>query len=142
MQVMIAPLRALPSELLERRDVEQFDGATLSLDQPLLLEAREQPAHRLEFESKEAAYFLACHPQHELGGGIAALSIAMRKIEQERRQSLLGAHAAEQEHDVVIAIDFARKKAMQVVLQRRNVTCQFLQALERNRADLTVLKRD
>src|SRR5262249_33180979 len=45
-------------------------------------------------------------------------------------------------HDVVIAIDLARKKAMQVVLQRRDVTRQLLKAIERNRANLAILERD
>src|SRR5215472_8332003 len=66
----------------------------------------------------------------------------MRQIEKERRQTLLRAHAAEQEHHVVIAIDLARKKSMKVTLQRRYMARELLQAIQRQGTDLAVLECD
>ena len=99
-----------PTSCLQRRRVEQLDRAALHLDQPFFLEPREEPAHGLELEAEVAADLLARHPQHELGGRVAAAAVAIGQVQQEHREPFLGAHAAEQQHHVVVARDLARQE--------------------------------
>ena len=101
--------------------IEQLDRPALHLDQSFLLEAREEPAHRLELEPEVAADFLARHAQHELGRRVAAQPVAVGEVEQEDREALLGAHAAEQQHDVLVARDLLRQELVEIALQRGDV---------------------
>ena len=122
----------LSRQLAQCGGVEQFDRASLNLDQTFLLEAREKAAHRFELEPEIAADLIACHTQDELRRGVSALVVSVREIEQEHRESLLCAHAAEQQHDVVVADDLARQDAMQVFLQRWKPMREFFKLPERS----------
>ena len=72
----------------------------------------------------------------------AARGEALRQVEQEGGQALLGAHGAEQHHDAVVADDLAAHDLVEVVLQGMDFARQDFKAREGDRADLAVLEGD
>src|ERR1700681_622220 len=111
-------LAALSEELLERRGVEQFDGAPLHLDQALLMKAGKEPAYGFKLQPEIAADFLAGHAQHKLGRRVAAFAIPLRQVEKERRKPFFGAHAAERQHGVLGTANLPRQSLVEVALKR------------------------
>src|SRR5947207_3156633 len=92
-------LGRLTDELLERATLEELHDAALHLDQPFLLQPRQQPADRLQLEAEIAADLLASHAQDEFRGRVAARAVALRKIEEKGREPLVGAHRTEEQHE-------------------------------------------
>src|SRR5689334_13809970 len=87
--------RRLPSargdQLLERDPIEQRDDTPADVNQRLVAQTREEPAHRLELEPELAADLLAAHTEYELRRRVTAGLIPARQVQQEPRQPLLGA---------------------------------------------------
>src|SRR4029077_12682965 len=127
---------------LEAGDVEDAHVLLVHLDQRVLLELGEQPAHRFQLEAEIAADLLARHAQVEVRRRVAAAHEAVRKVDEEGREALLGAHRAEQHHHAVVAHDLAREHRMEVPLQRRQLARHLLDQGEGHHADLAVLERD
>jgi hypothetical protein len=66
----------------------------------------------------------------------------IRQAEQERRDSLLGVHAAQAQHRVVVARDLPAHDPVQMSLQRRHFAPERLEIGVGDHADLGVLERD
>ena len=115
--------------------------ALLDLDDAFLDELRESPADGLELHAQVAADLLARHAQHQFGLREAARMQALHQIEQEGRQSFLGPHAAEQQHDAVVAHDLAAHDLVHMVLQRAEFARERFDPVERHHADLGVFQR-
>src|SRR4029434_8683234 len=137
---LLGLLTPLPYDLLQRDGVEELDRPSLHLDQAFVLEARKQPADGLELETKKTADLLARHPQHKLGGRISALLVALGERQQEYGKALVGAHAAEKQHHVLVARDFLRHQPQQIMPERWDCTRDVLDALEREHADFGILE--
>ncbi len=129
------------ADRIEGRDVEDAHVFLADLHQAFFLEFGEQPADGFEFQAEVAADLLAGHAQMKVRGRPAAARKALRQVEQENREPFLGAHAAQQHHDAVVAHDLARQNAVQVALQGRNVAADFLDQREGQHADFAVLER-
>jgi len=82
----------------------------------------EGAAHGLKLQAQVAANLFARHAQHQLGLRKAARVQALRQVQQKRRQSLLGSHAAQQQHHAVFAHDFAAHDLVHMVLQRASTS--------------------
>ena len=72
---------------------------------------------------------------------VAARDEALRQVEQERGQALLGAHAAQQHHHALVAHDLAAHHLVELALQAgtSRASCS---ARVGDHADLAVLQRD
>src|SRR6185312_9487263 len=99
-----------------------------------MLKAREEPAHRFQLETEVAANLRPGHAQHEFGRRVASCAVTLRQIDQERRQALLGAHAAQLQHDGLVTGDLARQELVQISLQRRYPAPEVLELVERKDA--------
>src|SRR5574340_1187231 len=102
------PHRAASSgqyDALQSRAIDQLHEPPANVDTAAVAKAREQPAHRLEREAEMAADLLARHAQHELAPRVAALVVAPREIDQERREALFGAHRSEHHHHAALERD-------------------------------------
>src|SRR5574340_1048163 len=139
------PHRAASSgqyDALQSRAIDQLHEPPANVDTAAVAKAREQPAHRLEREAEMAADLLARHAQHKLAPRVAALVVAPREIDQERREALFGAHRSEHHHHAALARDLSGEHPVQAALNRDVLARERLEALERQRAHLGVLERD
>ena len=66
------------------------------------LQARQQPAHRLQRESEIAADVFARHAEMEAIARISELLVTARQAQQEGAQALFRGHAAEQQHQTLV----------------------------------------
>src|SRR4029453_19109980 len=96
-------LRRAVQDLSQRGLVEQFDDAALHLEEPFALEPGKQPTDGFQLETEITADLFARHAQHEFVRRVAALVVTLGQVEQECGETLLGAHGAEQHHDVALA---------------------------------------
>ena len=90
-------------------------------EQPVVLKLGKGAAHGFEFEAEIAADLFARHAQNKFGRRVAARGEAPGQVEQEGGQPLLGAHAAQQQHDAVVAHDFAAHHPVKMALQQREL---------------------
>src|SRR5262245_2209194 len=127
---------------LEARHIDDPHVLLLDLDQAVLLELGEQPAHGLQLQPEIPADLLAGHAEVKLGRRVTAPMETAREIEKEHCEPLLGTHRAEEHHHAVVAHDLARQHAMELPLERRNLACERLDQTERQHAHLAVLERD
>src|SRR5688572_10734646 len=127
---------------LEAGDVEDAHVFLLDVDQARGLELGEQAADGLELQAEIAAQLLARHAQVEVRRRVAAAHEPLGEAEQEGGEALLGAHRAQQQHDAVVAYDFARQHRVQAALQRRHFLRHLLDQRVGEHADLAVLQRD
>jgi hypothetical protein len=125
---------------LQAREVGDADVALVDVHQPLLLEGGEGAADRLELHAEVTADLGAAHAQVELALGIAARRVALRQVQQEGREPLLGVHAAEQHHQAVLAQDFAAHQPADDVLHAGVARRGIRQAGIGDRAQLGVLQ--
>ncbi len=127
---------------LERIRLDDAHVPLLDLDDAFLDEFRERAADGLQLEAQVAADLLAGHAQHQFGLRETPRMQALNEVEQEGREALLGAHAAQQQHHAVLAHDLAAHDLVDVVLQGRDLARQLLDALEGHDAYLGVLQCD
>ena len=64
----------------------------------------------------------------------------MRQVEQEGRESLLGVHAAQEQHHAVVANDFTAHDLVELLLQRGHFVRERLHLVVGNHADLRVFE--
>ncbi len=114
----------------------------VDVDQTLLRESRQHAAHGFQLQTEEATDLGTRHPQNELGARVTARLEALRQVQQEGGEPLLSMHAAQQQHDAVLAHDLAAHHLVEVVAQHRHCGCHVLEAVVRDDADFGVLQRD
>jgi hypothetical protein len=83
----------------------------------------------------------AAHAQVEFAPGITPGRVALRQVEQEGGQPLIGVHAAQQHHQAVLAQDFAAHQAADDVLHAGGARRHLRQVGIGNGTDLGVLQR-
>src|SRR5512141_3100713 len=116
-RVTVASLGLAVHHGLERSDVMDSDVFLLHRDEPIGLEAREQPTDRLERKSEVAADLVARHPQMDRARREPACKEALGQVQQECGQPLLGAHRAEQHHHALVADQLAAHYLVELALQ-------------------------
>ena len=109
-------------------------------DEPVFHKLAEGAAHGLELHAQVAADFLALHAQDHLGAGEAPGMQALREVEQEGGQPFFGAHAAQEQHDTVLANNLSAHDLVHVVLQGIDFAGEFFHAFKGHDAHLGVFK--
>jgi hypothetical protein len=128
--------------LFKPTGVQQLNGTSLHLNQAFFLQARKKPADGLELEPEKARNFLSRHAQDEFPRGIPARLIALGKVQQEKRETLLGGSTAEKQHHVLISAKVSRHQPEKIASQRRNLQRELIQVLEGQKTYVTVLERN
>ena len=141
-RLALAPRVAAADHGAQRLHRHDLDLAVAHADQPFELEARQDPAHRLELQAQQAADLFAGHAQQEPVGREPAGAQPLRQVDQERRQPFLGTHRAEQQHQRTFTLDLAGEHAEQLALQRGLPAGQRVEFLERDLDHFAVLQRD
>ena len=122
--------------------VEQLHRPSSDLDEADCAKPGEQAAYRLELQAQVAADFGARHAQHELPRRISARPVPLRQVEQEHRETLVGAHRSQHRSSSIASATFSRERSLtEIAPELVADPPDFVDLVERQRADVHILQR-